>query len=272
MASFAFWNINKRDLGFDVCRLVEERDLDFCILCESACDPDSVVAGLNLQDRGQYFHHPGKGENRFQIFSRFKNDFVGYQLEERRFVILNLKLPGIFPFRLMLVHANSLAVRSEKNIAAESVEMARILRDIEDSEGHLRTVAVGDFNENPFGDGLTAANGFHAIMDFQEAKRQGRPVDKKPYPYFYNPMWDLLGRRNQGAPGTYFYTERGMIELQWHTFDQVIVRPSLFDSFDLESVSIIAEIGGDSLLSKRGRPRKTTFSDHLPIYFEINAS
>jgi hypothetical protein len=86
------------------------------------------------------------------------------------------------------------------------------------------------------------------------------------YGKFYNPMWKFLS--NEAPPyGTYFYDSGGIVNYYWHIFDQVIMRPQLIEAFDDDSLSIVTQIGGTSLLAK-GKPDKQ-YSDHLPIFFSL---
>lgn len=93
------------------------------------------------------------------------------------------------------------------------------------------------------------------------------------YPYFYNPMWNLLGDDPPGsAPGTYYYRGRHSHELYWHMLDQVLVRPSLVERFDFEQLKIVTTVGGVRLTRTRGTPNRTRFSDHLPVVFAVDMS
>jgi hypothetical protein len=49
--------------------------------------------------------------------------------------------------------------------------------------------------------------------------------------------------------------------------DQVILRPELMAQ--LTQLAILGDDGQQSLVAKMGRPRKATFSDHLPLFFEL---
>jgi hypothetical protein len=269
MPSFAFWNVNRKDLGSAACLLTESCDLDLLVLCESKSDPDRVVAGLNMLKRGHYAV-VSTLEDRFQIYSRFRQDLVRPRFDAPRCSVVTIDLPGVSVINLMLIHANSANYHSDKSISLELLEMAKTLRMIEREDGHSRSVVVGDFNQNPYSDGLLAANGFHAIMDAKEARKGHRRVQSTDWDYFYNPMWGLLGDHSKGPPGTHYYRGSGLLEQQWHMLDQVIVRPSLLDHFDPERVSIVTNLGAVDLLTMGRRPHRGTFSDHLPIYFEIN--
>jgi hypothetical protein len=52
-------------------------------------------------------------------------------------------------------------------------------------------------------------------------------------------------------------------------FDQVLVWPALLDSLSSDSVRIVTEIGGRTLLTGLGRP-DTRVSDHLPIVCRLS--
>ncbi|MEK7950409.1 hypothetical protein [Luteolibacter soli] len=269
MPSFAFWNINRKDLNAATRSLVEAKNLDVLLLCEPDGDPDELIVGLNELDQGLYYRVPVLAP-RFQVYTRLMNEFIRPRFDGPRCSVLTISIPGIPPFNLMLIHANCANYHSDQNIALELIEIAKQLRLIESEDGHTRSIVVGDFNQNPYSTGLLAANGFHAIMDAAEARKGSRIVQQKPWDYFYNPMWSLMGDRSKGPPGTHFYRGNGLVEQQWHMLDQVIVRPSLLEFFDLEKLEILTALGKLPLLTASNRPRRSDLSDHLPIYFELN--
>jgi len=53
-------------------------------------------------------------------------------------------------------------------------------------------------------------------------------------------------------------------------FDQVLIRPSLIDIFDVKELKIITTTGTEMLLSDTGIPNKRVASDHLPLVFELS--
>lgn len=272
MASFAFWNVNKKDLSPQICQFAHEFNLDFISLCEFNDNIPKLISGLNSYPGPPYSHITGLSEQRFHIFTRFRSDLVSIRHEGTRFLILKIYPPGIPIFNYMLLHAPSQAsFWSKEAIDDFIIGSAQQLALIEKHEQNDRSIVVGDFNCNPFSNGMVSAKGFHAIMDANECRRnQSRIILDSEYPYFYNPMWNLMGDCTKGPPGTLYHRGSSYIEQQWHMLDQVIVRPSMLQNFDTSSLDVIQTIGHRSLLNSKGRPCHRNFSDHLPLYFEIN--
>ena len=271
MASFAFWNTNRKDLSSEICQFAHTRELDLIALCELKADIPKLILGLNNYSGSPYFHITDITRKRFHIFSRFRPDLVYIRHEGARFLILKISAPGIPMFNLMVLHAPSLAsFWSREAIDQFVIDSAQQLPTIENIENNHRSVVVGDFNSNPFSNGLISARGFHAIMDAGECKRKPKVILESEYPYFYNPMWNLMGDNTKGPPGTHYHRGSSFIEQQWHMLDQVIVRPKMLDNFNTHSLDIIQKIGSKPLINQMGRPCANSASDHLPLYFEIN--
>jgi hypothetical protein len=127
---------------------------------------------------------------------------------------------------------------------------------------------VGDFNLNPFDYGAVVANGLHGVMTKAIASEGSRVINGVEFPFFYNPMWSRLGDQSPGPPGSYFYRSARHVNLFWNTFDQVLVRPDLIDEFQDKSLRVLTAVRGINLI-KRGRPDKATYSDHLPLVFQL---
>lgn len=138
----------------------------------------------------------------------------------------------------------------------------------EETFSHRRTVVIGDFNMNPFEAGVVGSEGLHGVMSRDVALKDHRVVYDQPRHYFYNPMWSMLGDCSPGPPGSYFYKNSGPIAYFWNMFDQVLLRPTLAQSFIPGDVAILDTVGGQSLLSPAGRPRRE-LSDHLPVMVRL---
>ncbi len=146
-----------------------------------------------------------------------------------------------------------------------------LVREIRREEGQVwcdRTIVVGDFNMNPFDHGVVAAQGFHAVMTLDLARKLERKLKGRSYPFFYNPMWGLFGDRTKGPAGTFYLSTSKPATYFWNMYDQVLLRPGL--AGDLKEVRIIDHDGVESLLTRYNLPEKSLGSDHLPILFELD--
>ena len=181
-----------------------------------------------------------------------------------------LSTPSGKDILLIAVHLPSKLHRDEETRNYRVCQLMEEIRFYEDQISHTRTVVVGDMNMNPFENGIASFDGFHSVMDDRVALEEERTVFGKKNTFFYNPMWRLMGNSMQGPPGTYFYRSGEAVEFFWNTFDQVLVRPSLIGYYKEESLKIIDSINGTTLLDKKGRPDKNMYSDHLPLFFEID--
>ena len=97
-----------------------------------------------------------------------------------------------------------------------------------------------------------------------------RTVQGRTYRYLYNPMWNLYGDFTPGPPATLFHAGSTQEELHWHMLDQVLVSPEMIPHLDVASIRILDSVGDHQLVTKIGRPKRSTYSDHLPLYFELN--
>ena len=120
---------------------------------------------------------------------------------------------------------------------------------------------------NPFEEALNAADGLHAVMDKTIALRQPRHVRGELWDYFYNPMWSRLGDESDGPTGTYYRTAQHVNDYYWHTFDQVLLRPSLLKFYNKEKLKVLTSIAGTSLLGAVGTDK--AISDHLPVLLAL---
>lgn len=148
-------------------------------------------------------------------------------------------------------------------------QVSEKIRKVELENGTSRTVLVGDLNMNPFEKGVASADGLHAVMTRDIARKGKRKVVRDSYPFFYNLMWGRFGDTTEGPPGTYYRRGSEPTEYFWNTYDQVLVRPDLLDSFDDKSVKVLTEFGGTSFLRKSGIPDQSRVSDHLPLLFAL---
>jgi endonuclease/exonuclease/phosphatase family metal-dependent hydrolase len=169
-------------------------------------------------------------------------------------------------FLLAAVHLRSKLYDSDAQLIAARL-LAHEIQDFEQEAGDNRTLLVGDLNMNPFEDGIVGVDGLNATMSETVASKSHRTFGNRDYPFFYNPMWRMMGDPAV-AQGSYYFDKGHAITYYWNTFDQVLMRPALAPFFDHQSLQFCVNAGGQSLL-RNGRI-DSSISDHLPLLFRLN--
>ena len=132
---------------------------------------------------------------------------------------------------------------------------------------------------NPFDGGLIEVDALHAVMTRKLAVSVQNLESRSGRTPFYNPMWSCFGdcpthaiaanpSASRPAGTFFFYKTDDLVNHFWNMYDQVLLRPLLMDS--LVALEILASDGQESLVTDEGRPRGRIFTDHLPIYFELD--
>lgn len=158
-------------------------------------------------------------------------------------------------YLLFALHLTSAMFKDEFARAQRAGILNNMINKLEEScndeaakanENSYDTIIVGDFNLQPFSNGIIGAYGFNAVMDAERAKK--------------------ISRKN-GVPGTYYADTDGEDKsFYWYTFDQVLLRPALIKDFVWDEFVIIDHVGTKNLI-KAGKIHKEKYSDHLPIKF-----
>lgn len=260
-----FWNTqNNEKINSYLYDAVEETNCDILVLAEYHNNINGLCNQLSLLQK-DFYPWQENACDMIKIIS-LRDYKVKLLRDEHRYCIYSLKSA----WGDLLLAALHLPSRLHYEPSDIEVYARRIRYDIEEEEqkqGHCRTFLIGDFNVDPFEDACINADCFHALPSGLEAKKGFRTIEGIRYTTFYNPMWNLFGDFDNVA-GTYFYNKNKNHMYQWNIYDQVILRPELIDHFINDSLRIVQNIKGKSLLGKNGRPDKN-ISDHLPIYFEI---
>jgi endonuclease/exonuclease/phosphatase family metal-dependent hydrolase len=270
--NFLFWNARQESLSRQVRDLADEHGSDFVILAEAADNAAGYLIALNDQRHTRHFHLVKpllREESRLLIFSRLPAGEIVWAGNDGTCAVLRVQPAGLPEFILASVHLPSGMHYTEADRAANAQETARLIADIEASAGHSRTVVMGDFNMNPFEQGMVISNGFHAILDRQVAAKGQRIVQKKAHPFFYNPTWRFMNDEGRQHAGSFYYTKAVPHCHFWNTFDQVLLRPDLLPFFNDSGLKLVTEIAGKSLLDGKGRPSKL-HSDHLPLHLTLS--
>lgn len=260
-----FWNINKNNNLFQhIIELIEEYEIDIFVLAEF---PENSEWLLKLPISHKFHPSPtGKIKVKYIYNNRLTLLSLG-DAPQLRGSILSVQLNGE-TFNLVgchLVDAINYNPIERENRASD---FSSYIQEIEKKADSDRTIVVGDFNMNPFDPGMARAKTMNSVMNKEIALKGKRTYCGKDYPYFYNPMWYFLGHPFH-LNGTIYYHPSEDLLYYWHLFDQVLVRPSLINNFEFDSLKIIDKTKSTDFLTKNGIINKN-ISDHLPIFFTLN--
>lgn len=271
--SFIIWNTKRKALYDEVSDLAFEQNADFIILIESTAVPSQMIDYLEIKTNQKFYYH--KNTLQFEnghLYSKFKTNDVRTLTEHKRYSIKEIKTENEI-FNLGIVHLPS---KNNWGNSADHDAMCTVLkRDIdyfENDNGHKKSIIVGDFNMNPFENGLINATGLHSVMDREIAETKSRNIYDDEYEFLYNPMWSYLGTKGKGTVnGTNYHNTSKFMNYYWNLYDQVLIRPDLLKYFNEDQLEIITEINGTSLTK---RVKETTriddsISDHLPVRFKL---
>jgi hypothetical protein len=266
--TFLFWNTNRKPLSEAIANIAEQESVDILILAESTIEDSFLLKLLNRA--GPAFHFPSNLNRRIKVFCRFPGRFLIPTFDSDRVSIRRVVLPARQEILLVAVHFPSKLYWTAHSQAMECPNLSAKIVEQEQVVGHSRTVVVGDFNMNPFEEGVVGAGGLHAVMTRKVAEREQRVVHGRAYPFFYNPMWGHLGDSPGRPSGSYYYERAEHVNYFWNTFDQVLLRPQLMDRFLSDQLKILDRAGDISLRMADGRPDHKAASDHFPILFRLD--
>lgn len=191
-----------------------------------------------------------------------------------KIVALRAMLPVGAAITVIAAHLSSQSFKDPATISSEDFpELRDMVLSAEKRHSDRRTLILGDFNIDPFDEGLCRPDKLIGVMSRDEARRlAGNRRDvpssqQRADATFYNPMWSRLGDTSAGPPGTYWYADINR-KYYWHTFDQVLIRPELIEHFS--DLQVLDSLGGESLLDTHGRPDRSRWSDHLPLTFCVH--
>jgi hypothetical protein len=271
MLTLLFWNLNRRKRPEILGRLVRNHNVDILLLAENSTPSDELLENLNSNQPTRFIDNSINSLcERISIYSRLPSHQIAPIYETSQLTIRHLNWSATCDVLLAVTHLRSKLYQRDHSQIGIATEMARDIARQEQKIGHQRSLLIGDMNMNPFEHGMVLASGLHATMDRRIAMREGRKLDGKDFPFFYNPMWSLLGDASSGPPGTYYRSGSEHGDYFWHMFDQVLLRPGLLSLFNNDNLKVIDSDGEVSFLTKDGTPNKKIASDHLPILLRLN--
>ena len=153
-------------------------------------------------------------------------------------------------------------------------DTARDLREsIEEREiavTHTKTIAIGDFNMEPFNVAMVKPKGLNATPCKTIAASNYKQIRKgEKIQYFFNPMWELLGSwQANRQPGTFHTKNDRTSSFAWHLIDQVVVRPVLMNAIQPGTPVILTTAGSTPLTTAAGEI--AAVSDHLPVLVSLD--
>ncbi|MCL1986520.1 MAG: hypothetical protein FWG64_00910 [Firmicutes bacterium] len=264
-----FWNTNRKNpenITACLCELLLENAVDLLILAEYPNETQALCETINkISLTAQYKIIPTiKKSAPIKAIIRAKYTINPLQ-EESRYQLVQISQNAN---RLIIAMIHGKDKHNNDDLTQLEI-ISDFRRDIIENENRLKckhSLAIGDFNVNPFDAASFATSGMHALPFASLLARPTRTVNKKTHQKFYNPTWQLFA--NKSPPHTsYYFDNSGQAQnLYWYALDQVIVSKGLINHF--EDVKIIAKTKNHDLLAN-GKPNKKIYSDHLPLFCRL---
>lgn len=257
-----FWNLGPRKVGATLATerlvaLVEKTEADIVALAEA----DRVTARfLKCRPRGNVWvpkHKPQEDKTTLLVRSGTASvERIGGSPRKRSTFYEVSDRSG--NWILGVVH--HIDVRNHPPAARTGVaqEEANLLRGKMRQKG-LPAIVIGDFNMDPYEEGMVSSLAYHALPTREIVSRGSRTVLFTETEMFYNPVWSYLGDLSQGMPGSFGGAPSGVISPGWHALDQVLISSALLERVDWEGTHWISAEG------HRERP-----SDHRPVHDEMD--
>lgn len=276
--NFLFWNLKgnskkSNNLTNEIVDLVREHEIDILLLTElNQKYQRELIERLFMDLRMIAIPTNSK----INLFTKLPNNAlkpIQRQIfQDARIISFKILYNG-FEVNLIATHFLSRYPFKERgDIDTYAGFFKDVINEIENSTENEKTIIVGDFNMNPFDEGMINITRLHAVMDKNIALKMHRSYlnHYKKYKYLYNPMWSFFGDLSKGkVAGTYYFDNKRSSEQYWHIYDQVLMTPELIPYFDESFLDIIIGTSKKSFL-KNNVINNNEFSDHLPIKFKFN--
>lgn len=268
LCRIVFWNVKRKDLTPLVCALALGTDSDVIVLNECAVPIADTLGALQSHVDKDFFVPRSTSEGRFHCFCRRAALDLSEVHKGDRTSFRKLRL-GAEQAVFGLVHGLDIRNYDAAKRQEFAHELANQMAFIKSQRGHNRLILMGDFNMNPYDDGMNLASGLNAMMTKACIASGQRTYLGKQYDFYYNPMWGLFGDGSAGPAGTFYnVSSQGMYG--WNMIDQVIISHSIVHQ--LENVQIMSYAGDNSLVDDGGRPDSKRASDHLPIVLNLKGT
>ena len=261
-----FWNINRKNLTSCLLELIRENSVDMLILAEYPYEISPLCQKANELTYKRFNALSDTGCPRIKVLICNNYNYEILTAQER--YLLAKISTNDFEWIIAMIHGRSKfhARTDEQLLGIASFRSA--IEEYEERMKISRTIAIGDFNIDPFEKSCFTATGMHSFPFRDVVKKGGRKFANEMHNMFYNPTWRLFGRTK--APYTSYYNETGGSHyFHWYAFDQIMIRHSLMGAFEDESLRIITSTKDHDFLSPDNTPNKSLYSDHLPLFCTI---
>lgn len=251
---YLFWNIYKKNLIAPILQIITENKIDICALAE--CDTLDSKSLLNQLKR---FGEEWKlieilPKGNLKLFSR-QTINISVIKEEKHYSSYKVTDKKV-TWLLNIVHLTSAMFKDENARNRRADNVSDLIRN------------VGDFNLQPYSQGIAGVFGFNATMSVTNARKLYRKIDGEKRYFYFNPMWKLMGD-NKLVQGTYYGdNDQQDLSMFWYSFDEVVIRPYFIDKFNWEYFGVVERTENYNFVSHH-KINKAAFSDHLPLKFEI---
>lgn len=263
---FLFWNIQNKDLLEEVTELIVEEDCDIFAVAETDdALIEKVVEKLRIEYNAGYYSYSTPGCERIKIIAKFPIANMSLLNQHKYFSLIKVE-SGENAIIVGFVHLPSKYSHTLDIIRSISELLGNQLILEEDAHSITESILIGDFNTDPFEMPMISFSGISATNGIDCSNRGTVTRTGLKSKLFYNPMWTLYSKYKE-RPGSHRYIRLGEDVVSWHFLDQVIIRPTLVDDFNFESLRLIFETTNYNYLNINKAPK---LSDHLPLTCEIN--
>lgn len=265
---YLFWNTNKNDVDEIICGIIKEYRPTIIALAEYENDIDGLVRKIKICTEKNYIVLQKLACRVHILVSERLNNCIEHCADHTNYTIKMIPYNSYNDFHIVVfVHLPSKMYGNKERNRYLLEQINCKVNELSDNKNR-KVIILGDFNLNPYEDAMTYLTGCNAVSSKDIAMRIWRK-DKnekdKYYFYYYNPMWNFLGDRDD-INGTFYYDKTSDHCRYWNTFDQFVVSPALIK--DIDEIEIVKHVGGIHLANKKGIP-DSNISDHYPLYFKL---
>ena len=230
---YLFWNVYRKNLIGVLIDVILENNVDIVALAETrALDIQGVINALRAKNQDwKVLEICPKSDLRVLAKADLR---ISVHREEKRFVSCKI-LNGEELYLFSVVNLSSPMYLEESARDIRAMNISQVLRKLDEGifeSSEYKSIIVGDFNLQPYSQGISSVHGFNATMSISNAKRIYRKVEGEKKFFYFNPTWKLMGD-NKIVQGTYYNSsDQQEKSIFWYSFDELLIRPYFIDKFN----------------------------------------